>query len=317
MRVPGRFGSLISGTLIAPIAFVAAGCVVKVDSNDYKAREERRFRVEGVPDVRLASFEGTITVRGWDRDEVYVEIEKRGRDRDEVQAIEVASEQSGRQISVEARQPAAKKYAFGVVTTRTREARMVASVPANSNVMLRTGDGAINVERINGRLELRTSDGNLSGIDLRGDVFANSDQGHIRLEGVDGRCDVVTSDGSITMQGRFDALRARTGDGSVVAKILPGSRAAVEWSLSTGDGPLVLYLPDGFGAEFDAETGHGSVKIDPALSLTAVADMPRGVFRGTLANGGHIVRLRTREGAITIKRLPGKSLPPPQADLER
>ena len=115
-----------------------------------------------------------------------------------------------------------------------------------------------------------------------------------------------TSDGSITLQGRLDALRARTGDGSVVVKLLPGSRVNSEWSLSTGEGPMVLYVPEHFGAEFDAETGRGAAKSIPALSLTAVADLPRGVFRGTLANGGHLVRLRTRDGAITIKRLPGK-----------
>ncbi len=312
--------SFATGT--APVALClltagAAGCVVKVDSNDYKVREERRFRVEGVADIRLATFDGAIAVRGWDRDEVYVEIEKRGRDRDEVQAIEIVADQNGRQISIEARQPSAKKYAFGVVTTRTRDARIVASVPANSNVVLRTGDGAISVERINGRLELRTSDGNISGLDLKGDLFAHTEQGHLRLEGVDGRCDLVTSDGSITLQGRLDALRARTGDGAVVVKVLPGSRTNDEWSVSTGDGALVVYVPDQFAAEFDAETQRGAVKVDPTLSLAAAADLPRGVFRGTLGHGGHLVRLRTREGGVTIKRLPGKSLPPPQTELER
>jgi len=319
-RSPG--GSLLAHLLLGPLALGtlgvgAGGCVVKVDSNEYKVREERRFHVDGVPEVRLATFDGSITVRGWDRDEVYVEVEKRGRDRDEVQSIEVVSDQSGRQVSIEARQPAARKYAFGVVTTRTREARLVASVPEGANLVLRTGDGALSVERIKGRLELRTSDGNVTGLDLQGDLFAQTEEGHIRLEGVDGRCDVATGDGSITLQGRLDSLRARTGDGSVVAKVLPGSRASAEWNLSTGDGPLVLYVPEGFGAEFDAETSRGLVKIDPALSLTAVSDMPKGVFRGTLASGGHLVRLRTREGAITIRRLPGKVLPPPQVDVER
>jgi DUF4097 and DUF4098 domain-containing protein YvlB len=194
---------------------------------------------------------------------------------------------------------------------------MVASVPAGSNVMLRTGDGALTIERVNGRLELRTTDGNISGLDLRGDLFAHTEEGHVRLEGLDGSCDVVTSDGSITLQGRFDALRARTGDGTVVAKILPGSKSASEWSLSTGDGPLIVYIPEHFAAEFDAETSRGVVKIDPALSLTAAADMPKGIFRGTLANGGHLLRLRTREGGITLKRLPGKVPPPPQVDVER
>jgi DUF4097 and DUF4098 domain-containing protein YvlB len=318
MPSTGRLASLVAGTLLAPLTFGAVGCVVKVDSSDYKVREERRFRVDGVADIRLATFDGAIAVRGWDRDEVYVEIEKRGRDREETQAVEVVAEQSGRQISIEARQPAAKKYGFGVVTTRTREARIVASVPANSNVMLRTGDGVLSIERVNGRLELRTSDGNISGLDLRGDLFAHTEEGHVRLEGLDGRCDIVTNDGSITLQGRLDALRARSGDGTVVVKLLPGSRVTSEWSLSTGDGPMSLYVPDQFAAELDAETGRGVVKIDPALSMTATTEMPKGVFRGTLASGGHLVRLRTREGAITIKRLAGKAPPPPQqADVER
>jgi Putative adhesin len=329
MRFSVRFPSCTTRRWLAPLATSsapvalclltagAAGCVVKVDSNDYKVRDERRFRVDGVADIRLATFDGAIAVRGWDRDEVYVEVEKRGRDRDEVQAIEIVADQNGRQISVEARQPSATKYAFGVVTTRTRDARMVASVPANSNLMLRTGDGAISVERINGRLELRTSDGNISGLDLKGDVFANTEQGHLRIEGVDGRCDLVTSDGSITLQGRLDGLRARTGDGAVVVKVLPGSRSGGEWSVSTGDGALVVYVPEQFGAEIDAETQRGSVKVDPTLSLTSAGDLPRGVFRGTLATGGHVVRLRTRDGGIAIKRLPGKPALPPPTELER
>lgn len=312
-----RLGPLFAGTLLAPALLGAWGCVVKVDSSDFKIREEKRFPVEGVTDVRLATFDGPITIRGWDREEVYVEIEKRGRDRDEVQGIEVVVDRSGSQISVEARQPTAKTYGFGAVTTWSREARIVASVPTSSNIVVRTGDGALNVERLSGRLELRTSDGNITGLDLKGDVYAHSDEGAIRLEGIDGRCDVVTSDGNVTLQGRLDALRARTGDGSVVAKLLPGSDPRAEWSLSTGDGPIVLYVPDGLGADVDAETGRGTVKLDPALALASSTDMPRGVFRGTLANGGRLVRLRTREGSITLKRLPGKPTPPPELALER
>jgi len=314
---PTPRGSLVIGALCASVTLGAAGCVVKVDSSDYKIREEQRFHVTGVPDVRLATFDGPITVRGWDREEVYVEVEKRGRDRDEVQGIEVVVDRTGGQISIEARQPADKKYGFGVVTTRSREARLVASVPAASNLVLRTGSGALNVERVSGRLELRTSHGTVSGLDLRGDLYVHSDDGNIRLDGVDGRCDVVTSDGSIMLHGRLDGLRARTGDGSVVAKLLPGSRASAEWSLSTGDGPMVIYVADDFAAEFDAETSRGAVKLDPALSLTPIGDTPRGIFRGTLAAGGQVVKLRTREGAITIKRLPGTLVPPAETAVER
>jgi hypothetical protein len=303
-RVPVRLSSIA-----AAAACLLAGCVVKVDSDGYKAREEKRFRVAGEPDVRLATFDGPISVRGWDRDEVYIEVEKRGRDRAEVEAIEVVADQSGDQISIEARQPGAKKYAFGVVTTRSRAAKIVASVPSGSNVVLRTGDGMLSIERVKGRIELRSNDGNVQGLDLTGDVFAQTDDGAIRLEGVDGRCDVATGDGSIAIQGRLDGLRARTSDGSVVVKLLPGTRVNSEWSLSSGEGQMVLYVPDGLSASIDAETGDGRARVDPGLSFSSSPDLPRGILRGALGGGGQLVRLRTQDGPIALKRLPSKMAP--------
>jgi hypothetical protein len=304
-------GLTVRAGSLAAAAVLLAGCVVKVESDGFKAREERRFRVSGEPDVRLATFDGAIAVRGWDRDEVYVEVEKRGRDRGEVEAIELAVDQDGRQISVEARQPGAKKYAFGVVTTRSRTAKIVASVPTGSNVVLRTGDGILTIERVKGRVELRSNDGNINGLDLRGDVFAQTDDGVIRMEGLDGRCDVSTGDGSINLQGRLDALRARTSDGSVVVKLLPGTQITNEWSLSSGEGQIVLYVPEGLSASIDAEAGEGRARVDPALSFASPPDLPRGTLRGTLGSGGELVRLRTRQGSIALKRLPGKHPSPP------
>src|SRR5512138_2112466 len=76
------------------IATQLAGCVVH-EMDGYPQREEKRFNVKGTPDVKLATFDGSIVVRGWDRDEVSVDIEKRGRDKAAVDDIEIASEQNG------------------------------------------------------------------------------------------------------------------------------------------------------------------------------------------------------------------------------
>jgi Putative adhesin len=309
-RVP-CLRAILTPILLAP----TCACVVHVDADDVKVREERRFTVSGTPDVRLATFDGSIKVRGWDRNEVYVEIEKLGRDEEQVKAIEVLADQSGSRLNVEVRQPAPTKYGFGVVTTLSRSARLIASVPIGSNLVLRTGDGAINVERVSGRLEFRTGDGNVGGLELHGDVFAHTDDGAIKVEGLDGRCDLATGDGSINVSGRFDALQARTGDGQVVVKVQPGSRATSDWSLSTSDGSMVVYLPEGFGIQLDAEADDSRVRVDPALGSGEV-DESRGVFRGRLGAGGRLLRLRTGDGPITLKRLPGKP-PPLEMDVER
>ena len=97
-------------------------------------------------------------------------------------------------------------------------------MPTGSDLVVRTGDGSIRVEHVNGRVELRSADGSVTGRDLTGDVVAHTEDGAIRLEGVDGKCDVASDDGSIAVQGRFEGLRVSTEDGSVVVRASAGSK---------------------------------------------------------------------------------------------
>jgi hypothetical protein len=323
------------------------GCVVRVDSRDFTAVEVKHFNVESVgsgppmppsppnspnapnppagprmaiavPDVTLTTFDGAIDIRGWDRPEVRVEVEKRGSDKALLEQIEVVAEQKGNQITVEARRPSSKKYAFGMLETVSRSAKLTASVPAGSNLTISTGDGNITIERVKGRIELRTSDGTINGLDISGDIAARTDDGNVRMESIDGRCDIVTGDGSVTVGGRLDLLRARTSDGSLTLRVQPASHVADTWSLQTDEGNIVVYLPESFDADIDAETGSGSAKADPALLSKADLDRERRTLRGSIGAGGRTLRLRTGDGSIILKRLPFKlHQPPPPTDLER
>jgi hypothetical protein len=305
----------VAGAMLAPLALGA--CVVKVDSNDFRAREEKRFEVSGAPDINLTTFDGPIDVRGWDRDEVFVEVEKRGREKDAVEQIEVVSDQKGNRITLEARQPGGKKYAFGMLTSMSRSAKLIASVPRGSNIVLRSGDGSISIEQVKGRIELRTSDGSITGLDLSGDLLARTDDGGVRLNSVDGRCDVLTGDGSISLDGRFDFVRARTNDGSVTVKVLPGSKVSENWSLMTGDGNAIVYLPDGLSADLDAESSHGHTRVDQALRINTDGESSKTMLRGRIGEGGGNLRIRTVDGHIFFKRLPFKLRIPDSERTER
>ena len=75
------------------------------------------------------------------------------------------------------------------------------------------------------------------------------------------------------------------------------------WDITTGDGSVSLYLPTGFGAELDAHTGDGSIRKSwtSRTSRGATADRSSRTLRGKIGDGGKLLRVRTGDGAITLK----------------
>jgi DUF4097 and DUF4098 domain-containing protein YvlB len=286
--------------LTAAAVLASSGCVVGVDSQGHTAREEKRFEVAGIPEVHLVTFNGSIDVRTWDRDEVLVEVQKRGQTREDVESIEVKADQSGNRVQVEARRPQGGDTLLGIGIHISRSARLIATVPRRANVLVRTGDGTIRIDRVDGRIELRTGDGSVKGTDLKGAVTIDTGDGTVTLQNVEGALDARTGDGGVSASGKLDAVRVRTSDGTVTLRAEPGSVMSDNWDVSTGDGGVVLYLPDGFGAEIDAQTNDGRVSADHDLGVDARRSDGH-TLRGRLGDGGHTLKVRTGDGGISLR----------------
>jgi DUF4097 and DUF4098 domain-containing protein YvlB len=273
--------------LPAALAVVLAGpgCVdiVGADLNNYVERDEKHFTVSGKPDVVLATFDGSIEIRPWDKAEVQVAVEKRGRDKDDVAAIEVHAEQNGDHVEVSVTQPKRDHAGFNL-HFHNRSAKLIVSVPAAADVSARSGDGSIDIERVAGHVQLRSGDGSIRGRMLGGDVEAN------------------TGDGSIKLDGALTGLRVRTGDGSVTIRAESGSSPSADWDIVTGDGSVTLEVPDGFGAELDAHTGDGGIHMRDLTLSNVTGTIGKSSVRGRLGAGGKNVRVRTGDGSITLKR---------------
>lgn len=279
-------------------ALGSTACVVRVDSEGYRSVDEQRFSVSETPEVTLTTFDGSIEVRSWNRSEVLVEVFKRGSSREIVDAIEVRGEQAEHIISVEARRPAEIGSLLGIGSDAS--ARLVASVPATCDIVVRSGDGSISIEGISGRLELRTEDGRVRGLDLDGEIVASTGDGSIRLESVDGQLELSSGDGGVNVEGRLSALHVETGDGSIRLRASSGSVMESDWDVWTGDGGIVLSLPPGFDADLDAETGSGVVR--PGRDVVVLSDASdRRHVEGRLGAGGRSLRLRTADGTIRIR----------------
>jgi DUF4097 and DUF4098 domain-containing protein YvlB len=283
MAVPVRSlkGLALPAVLSALIA--APGCVdiVGADLNKYVERDEKHFTVSGRPDVSLTTFDGSIEVRPWDKADVQVVIEKRGRNHDDVAAIEVKAEQHGDRIDIHVTEPRRDHLGFHF---NSRSARLIVSVPAAADVAANSGDGSIDIERVAGHVQLRSGDGSIRGRLLGGDVEAN------------------TGDGSIRLDGKLTGLRVRTGDGSVTIHADAGSSPAADWDILTGDGSVTLEVPDGFGAELDAHTGDGGIRMRDLTLSNVTGTIGKHSLRGRLGDGGHTVRVRTGDGSITLRR---------------
>lgn len=280
------------------------GCVVQVDSEGQVATEHERFQIDGTPEVTLATFNGRIEVRAWDRPEVAVDIEKRGATSELLDAIQVTSDQEGARVRVQVPPPPQRAWDF---VGAPQSARVIARVPAQCRLVVRSDDGSITVEGVRGPIELRTADGSVTALNVRGDVRADTGDGRIKIEDVDGRCDLATGDGSVSVRGRITDLNVRTGDGAVTVRAQSGSSMRADWNIETGDGAVLLMLPASFDAELDAFTGDGRVRIadlTTALPFGRDAedrDRSHQSLRTRLGGGGHLLKIRTSDGSIALE----------------
>jgi DUF4097 and DUF4098 domain-containing protein YvlB len=296
--------SVLSALALASAAGTFSACVV-VDSQAHVTREEKRFTVSGAPDLKLTTFDGSIEVRAGDAKTVIVEIEKRGPTREGVDQLRVETKQDGNRIEVEVKRPAREVVTFGIGISASPTAKLIVTMPRDGNLTAKSGDGSIRVESLHGRLELRTGDGSIRGRDLSGQMIFSTGDGSVTLDEANGDVEIDTGDGSVSVSGKLGAVKLHTSDGTITFRADAGTTMSDDWSLTTGDGSIALYLPSDFAAELDAHTGDGSIRNDLKLEAEAERserdESSRRTLRAKLGAGGKTLKIRTGDGSIRLK----------------
>ena len=293
---------------------VMAACEVNLNTEGLSARETKTFKVAGLPELDLDTFDGAIEIHSWDKAEVEVEIEKRAMEQSLIDQIKVEATQQGDKIVLKVTGPSRTDFGgltIGVHISPTARLRVV--VPRASNIVARSGDGAIRAEALDGKIVLNTVDGSVTATRLSGDINVRSGDGSIRLDKITGRIDLETDDGSIGFEGKPSILHLKTGDGSVRAQIDVATVMTDNWDVTTGDGSITLTLPSAFNAELDAETSDGAVRSSHPLLEEGRDERRSGegsddrrerrrVLRAKMGDGGKFLKVRTGDGTIRIER---------------
>ena len=291
---------LPAATLAIALPLTLCGCVV-VDSQGHIAREEKRFTVTGLPELRLTTFDGAIEIRSAETKTVLVEIEKRGPTKEAIEKLEIDARQDGNRIEVTVKRPAGEVVVFGI-GRMSASAKLVVTMPREGNVYARSGDGSIRVEEVRGRLELRTGDGSIRATDVGGQMVFGTGDGSVTIDNAQGDLDVDTGDGSVSVAGKLDAVKLHTGDGSITFRADAGTSMKSDWSMTTGDGGVALYLPSDFAAELDAHTGDGAIRNELSVAGQGGEDeRERRTLKGRLGAGGRTLRIRTGDGSVRLK----------------
>ena len=300
-------------TLLAA-ATLMAGCEVNLNTAGLSARELKTFKVTGQPEVVLDTFDGSIELHSWDKNEIEVEVEKRAMEQVLLDEIKIDAQQQGDKIIVKVTGPRREHRGVTIGVNISPTARLRVAVPRNANINAMSGDGSIRAEAIEGRIMLRTTDGSVTATRIGGDVQIRSGDGSIRVDTVSGKLDLETDDGSLTVEGQPSVLRLNTGDGSVRVQIDPDTAMTDNWDITTSDGSVTLALPGKFNAELDAETSDGAVRASHPL-LGDEEDRAGGddetrrerrerrrQLRTKMGDGGKILKIRSGDGSIRIER---------------
>jgi hypothetical protein len=276
-------------------ALLAAAAIVLVVAAPAVADQwSHQYAVKGRPDVHLKTDDGSVRVEASAGAQVEAVVTTEGWRIGEGE-VAVTESQEGDRVTIEVRLPR------GHFDTGHRSVRLLVRMPGEAELEVQTGDGGVDVDSVSGKVSISTGDGAIVARGLRGDIRLHTGDGSIKAEGLGGRLRADTGDGSMDVRGRFDALDLRTGDGHVDAAAEPGSKVTEGWSLSSGDGGIVLRVPDGLSADVEAHSGDGHIEF--GAPVTVSGSVSRSDMHGKPGPGGGPLRLQTGDGSIRLQRL--------------
>lgn len=255
--------------LITVVALLSLGAWADDWSKDYN--------VGAKPELRLDAKDGNVEVTAWDRSQIHAHVIADGYRIGEG-GLRIDESQTGNSVSINIHVP--HKFCIGWCRYSLK---VELQVPKQAN------------------LNLKTSDGNITGSGVGGDLYLNTGDGNITLNSLEGNLEATTGDGNVRVDGRFDRLQIHTGDGNVEAEARGGSKLNDSWSVRTGDGNVTLRVPQDLSADLDLRTGDGRITLD--FPVTVSGSMSRSRISGKLNQGGPLLEVHTGDGSIHLDKL--------------
>ncbi|ODT03789.1 MAG: hypothetical protein ABS52_07630 [Gemmatimonadetes bacterium SCN 70-22] len=167
------------------------------------------------------------------------------------------------------------------------------------------------------RLRTTSGNGDIAATAALAEARIRSGNGRVKVSGVSGSVDASTGNGEVTVDGTGGPVKARSGNGDVTIGTVNGPVSASsgngdirvsmerltgsgDLEFSSGNGRIVVEVPADFSAEVEANSGNGRVTTD--FPITIKGRLTPSRLRGTIGNGGRLLRMHTGNGTMEIRK---------------
>jgi hypothetical protein len=240
-----------------------ASCVARADET-VTTRDEVSVGTNVTVDVQSAG--GAVQLEQGGAGKVRVEAERHASTKDEAQKLDVSVKKDGDTVRIVFK----KKEGW----SNTSVAFHIWA-PDNSQLHLRTGGGAVRVEKFRSGADIETGGGSITTDKVHGHLLIVSGGGAIRAQGCDGTVEARTGGGSVDVSGRI------TGKSQV----------------QSGGGSIEVAVPASAKLQVDASSGGGRVENDFGIPVS------RGRFSGKLGDGSDgSLMMQTGGGHIALRK---------------
>jgi len=170
----------------------------------------------------------------------------------------------------------------------------VITIPARFDLVLRTGDGDVNVGSFDGAADIHTGDGDVQMGEISGaEISLRTGDGDVQARALEASTITLqTGDGDLNIGEASGAVTARTGDGDVTIGI--GRYDGL--SIRTGDGDVTVRADPSIAANVEIDGEDLSL----ARAFTLTGRVHEDHLSGTLNGGGPELTIRTGDGSVSI-----------------
>lgn len=132
------------------------------------------------------------------------------------------------------------------------------------------------------------------------DVSVETRNGPISLEGLTGRAEARAVNGPLSIRDMSGDVTGRTTNGPVTAELSGTSWTGRGLDLQTTNGPVTLYIPEGYNAHLETGTVNGPMRFD--FPVTVQGRISRRLS-ADIGSGGATIRATTTNGPVVVRRM--------------